>query len=227
MTQERAMAETLGKIEKPEVASFKEGRRLIFVPLVFLPANETDEELARLMARYWHEAGEQVESLSMRLENLKHVFHELAPGGEDGLRTISDLHAGSLDIVKKALAEGAALETIEDPVILAEYLDWNRCLSMRLDSPKVFNQVYQSYLEAEKKRSEAIGQKLDTSLGAKELGLVFMHQGHRVQFPSDVEVFYVSPPALDAVRRYLAERQEKAMHESEEQETEQTSEQRP
>ena len=31
------MAETLGKMEKPEAESFKLGRKLIFVPLIFLP----------------------------------------------------------------------------------------------------------------------------------------------------------------------------------------------
>jgi hypothetical protein len=202
------VAETLGKIEKPEAASFKEGRKLIFVPLVFLPPAETDEELTHLVARYWHEAGQQVESLSVRLENLKHVFHELAPGGEDGLRVIDDLHAGSLEIAKKALAEGATLEAIEDPLVLAEFLDWNRCLSVHLDSPKVFNQVYQNYLDADKKRNEALARKLDNALGANELGLAFLREGHHVQFPGDLEVFYVSPPALDAVRRYLSDRKE-------------------
>jgi hypothetical protein len=34
-----------------------------------------------------------------------------------------------------------------------------------------------------------------------------MRENHQVQFPPDVQVFYIAPPALDEIRRWLRERE--------------------
>ncbi len=210
------MAETLGKMEKPEAAGFQKARKIFYVPLVFLPPMDADAELTKLIGRYWEEVSEQVDNLSLRLSPVKHIYHELSRGGDEGLRVIDELRSGSLALVKKLMAEGAVLEPTEDSEALAEYLDWNRCLALRLDSPKVFNQVYDNYSQADKKRSEAIAKKIDDSLKPDEVGLVFLREGHHVAFPSDVQVFYVAPPGLDAVRRYVMAREEVKLPKSEE-----------
>ena len=33
--------------------------------------------------------------------------------------------------------------------------------------------------------------------------MLFISEGHGVQFPSDIQVFFVAPPALDAVKRWI------------------------
>jgi hypothetical protein len=33
-----------------------------------------------------------------------------------------------------------------------------------------------------------------------------MREGHQVQFPSDIQVFYVAPPSLDEIKRWLKEK---------------------
>ena len=43
-----------------------------------------------------------------------------------------------------------------------------------------------------------------------------MRENHQVQFPPDVQVFYVAPPALDEIRRWLREREAKPEEEKEE-----------
>jgi hypothetical protein len=48
-------------------------------------------------------------------------------------------------------------------------------------------------------------QTLET-LKAGESGLLFMREGHSVQFPQDIEVFTVAPPALDEIRRWQRNR---------------------
>ena len=35
---------------------------------------------------------------------------------------------------------------------------------------------------------------------------MFIREGHQVQFPSDIQVFYVAPPALDEIKRWLRDR---------------------
>ena len=36
-----------------------------------------------------------------------------------------------------------------------------------------------------------------------QTGLLLISERHQVQFPQDIEVFYVSPPALDEFHRWL------------------------
>ncbi|MFC1860604.1 hypothetical protein ACFLYC_03435 [Chloroflexota bacterium] len=36
-----------------------------------------------------------------------------------------------------------------------------------------------------------------------EIGILFMGENYKIKFPAEVEVFYVSPPALDEIKRWL------------------------
>ena len=36
-----------------------------------------------------------------------------------------------------------------------------------------------------------------------ETGLLLINERHQVQFPADIEVIYIAPPALDEFRRWL------------------------
>ena len=49
--------------------------------------------------------------------------------------------------------------------------------------------------------------KIDETLKDNEIGMVLMRESHQVQFPADVQVFYVSPPALDDIKRWLREQE--------------------
>jgi hypothetical protein len=48
-----------------------------------------------------------------------------------------------------------------------------------------------------------IGAQISNTLKDGEAGILFISEGHRVQFPADMQVFFVAPPALDALRRWL------------------------
>ena len=210
------MSETIGKIEKPEVASFKLGRKLIFVPIIFLPPSDDESELTSLVKQYWAEAAEQVYKLVDTLGGLKKIYHELMPAGESGLAAIEESQIGSHDLIKALVGDGAVLEETEDPETLAEFLDWGRCLSV-IGSPKVFNEVYKNYTEVQQKRNSVIGKKIDESLKNDEMGLVLLREEHRVQFSSDIQVFYVAPPALDTLTRYMRDKIEKISPEEKDQ----------
>jgi len=203
-------------MEKPEAASFKLGRKLIFVPLIFLPPNN-DSGLSSLVEQYWIEATEQVHKLANTLDGVRKVYHELVPAGTDGLAAMAKIQIGSHGLVETMVKSGASLEDTEDQEALTEFLDWGHCLSLRLESPKVFSEIYNNYTQAQKKRNEAIGQRIDESLKNDELGLVLLREEHRVQFPHDIQVFYVAPPALDALTRYLRNQLEKATPETDNQ----------
>ena len=45
--------------------------------------------------------------------------------------------------------------------------------------------------------------RIGETLKNDEAGLLFIREEHSVQFPSDVEVFSIFPPALDEIHRWL------------------------
>jgi len=197
------MPEELGKIEKPPVEGFKEGRKLFFVPLI-LPGQEMPPEFQVIYNRYWDQVDSQINSLESKLGPVTHVFHELVPeSGEDGLKTLEEMKVNSLQIIKIRIEKGAAFEAIEDKEILSELMDWSRCLSLGLQSQKVFSQIYKFYNEAIKNRNEAVSKKVSELLKNSESAILFMAEGHHVQFSTDISIFYVAPPALDELKRWM------------------------
>ncbi len=197
------MAEKLGKVTKPPAKKFKKGRKLFFVPLVITPFNP-EKEFLELFDKYWEQAQAQVKNLEEKLTKIKKIYHELVTStGEKGAKAIEQMNIGSYNIVKHSLDGGASIQTIEDGDVLFEFMDWSRCLSVGLQNQKVFSQVFQSFLEAQKRRKEHIASQIDKTLKSNEAGILLMREGHQVQFAPDIQVFYVAPPGLDELRRWF------------------------
>ncbi len=208
------MAEKLGKIEKPAAEEFKKGRKLYFVPLIY-PGIESPGEYVEKFNRYWEQVEKQIGELESKLGRINRIYHELIPaGGEGGSKAIEELNDKSHKIIQVCLGKGAQLEAVEDGDLLTEFLDWSRCLMIGLQNQKAFTMVYESYQEASKKRNEYIASKIDETLKADEIGILLMRENHQVQFPQDLQVFYVAPPALDEIKRWLRERETKPEAES-------------
>jgi len=204
------MAEELGKIEKPPVADFKKGRKLYFVPLLYSGKDMPEDYLVKFY-KYWEQVEKHLAELSGKLGEVNRIYHEMvAVSGDDGLKIVAELSEKSGKIVKVCLEKKARLEAVEDDDILTEFTDWSRCLIIGLQNPRVLSRVYESYIEAGKKRNEAIARKIDETLGENEIGLLLMRENHQVQMPPDVQVFYVAPPALDEIKRWLRDNESRA-----------------
>ncbi len=203
------MSQELGKIEKPSVESFKKGRKIFFVPVVYL-VDEAPVEYIDKISRYWEQVEKQIAELSAKLGEVNKVYHELiAFTGEDGAATLKDLNKAGHKIMQECLDKKATLEALEDAELLTEFMDWSRCLMVGLQNPHVITKIYDFYIEVGKKRNEAIARKIDESLKENEIAVVFMRENHQVQFPADIQIFYVAPPALDEIKRWLRERESK------------------
>ena len=202
------MTQELGKIEKMPVDSYKKGRKIFFVPVIYL-SESLPEDFIEKCNRYCEQVEKQIAELSVKLGDVKIIYHELiAASDEDGIATLKDLDKPGYKIVKACLDKKAQLEALEDPDLLTEFMDWSRCLLVGLQNPNVITKVYESYSEAGKKRNEDMSRKIDETLKENEIGLVLMRESHQVQFPADIQVFYVSPPALDEIKRWLREHEQ-------------------
>ena len=203
------MSEELGKIEKPSLEEFRKGRRLYFVPLIYCGRESPPDYLERFN-RYWNQVEDKMSALEMKLGKVAKIYHELVPtGGEEGIKATKEINDKSYQIIKNRLDKGAQLESAEEGELLTELMDWSRCLAVGLQSQKASTTVYQSYMEISKKRNEHIAQKIDETLKADEIGILFMREGHQVQFPEDIQVLYIAPPALDDIRRWLRDQETK------------------
>jgi len=201
------MSEDLGKIEKPPVEEFKAGRKLYFVPLIFSP-REPQADFVEKTSRYWVQVEAHLANLEVRLGSVSKVYHELVPvGGGEGTKVIEELNKDSYQITKASLDKGAELQPIEDSELLTEFMDWSRCLAVGLQSQKAFTLVYEAYAEAQQKRNSHIAKQIDETLKTNEIGILLMREGHQIQFPTDIQVFYVAPPGLDEIKRWLRERE--------------------
>ena len=201
------MSEEVGKIERPSIEEFRAGRKLYFVPLIFTPKRSQADLLERVN-RYWDQVESHVANLEEKLGTVNKVYHEMVPiGGEDGAKAVKELNKGSYQIIKARLKKGSDLQPMEDGEILAEFMDWGRCLAIGLQSQNVIVRSYEFYSEAQIRRNEYIAKQIDETLKDGEIGLLLMMEGYQVQFPSDIQVFYVAPPGLDEVKRWLRDRE--------------------
>ncbi len=221
------MPEELGKIEKPSVEGFKKGRKLYFIPLI-LSMREGEAEFNEKVNKYWEQVEEQLSNLEAKLGRGTLIFHELiAVSGEEGLKTLEMVCEQSHRISKKRVEKGAHLQAIEDAENLMEYMDWSRCLAIGLQSQKAFTEIYEKYAASKKKRNDSIAKKIDEILLENEIGILLLQEGHEVQLPPDIQLFYISPPGLDELKRWLREREAENKAEDSVEETVQKEETKP
>ena len=197
------MTEQLGKIEKPEAGQFKEGKKLYLVPLIF-SGEDTPAEYNERCHRYWQQVAEQLASLEEKIGKVNRVYHEsISLSGEEGMKLAERINQSCYQIAKSKCDNEATFEAFEDQELLEEIIDWERCLLLGFVTMKVASKVSEFYTETSKKRYEFMVSRITETLKDNEAGLLFIREGHRLQFPKDIEVFSISPPGLDEIHRWL------------------------
>jgi hypothetical protein len=196
------MPEQLGKIERLEAERFKQGKKLYLVPLVY-STEEAPDEYKEKCSRYWQQVAEQLTNLASKIGRVNRVYHEsIFQSGEDGMKALERLDPSGYQVARTECENGAVFETVEDEELFAEVMDWQRCLMLGFMSDNVASRVSEFYVEAAKKRNGFIANKINETLKDDEAGLLFIREEHSVQFPNDVEVFSIFPPALDEIHRW-------------------------
>ena len=213
-------AQALGQVERPPADQYRDRRRLLLVPMMFAPPSEPEGEESEGQAiyqRYWEQVRTQVDALSAGLGGLHRIYHEsLVEGGEAGLEYLLMAHRNVHGMIQVRCQAGATLEATESIDLLLETMDLQRCLMVPLASETVASRMQEWLSESTRSRYEHIARQIDHNLQADETGLLLINERHQVQFPTDIEVFYIAPPALDEYRRWVlnwSERQQRATEE--------------
>ena len=197
------MSEPLARVERPPAENFSGRRKLLVVFLVYSHESAPAEYKERC-ERYWLQVGEQLGNLESKIGAVRHVYHEsVHKTGEEGLSFIENLNPFSHQLTDVRCTADATLEALEEQDLAAEVGDWERFMMLGFLSRKVAELVSDLYSQALKKRNEHAVGVIDSTLGHDEVGLLFVREGHGLQFPQDMEVFSVVPPALDELHRWL------------------------
>ena len=197
------MAEELGKIEKPEAKQFQNKRKLYLIPLLYSWEGAPEEYVERFNL-YWQQVREHIANLESKIGGVNRIYHEsITVGGEESLKVLEKLNPSSCQIARERCKSGAQVEMVEDAELVEESMDWERHLLVGFISRKVARMVSDFFTETSKKRYEHIAKRIDETLKDNEVAMLFIREGHGVQFPTDIEVFSVAPPALDEIHRWL------------------------
>jgi hypothetical protein len=199
---------SIGKIEKPTVESFRKGkRRLYLVPLVYPGSGlkkESQKEYGKKIEEYWEEVKNRIRDLEAKLGKINRIYHEMVcQGDREGAEVLKKLSQESYSIVQASLNRGSLLQATEDKELVRQSMDWARCLATNPQNGQVLAKLTEFYIQTMKRRDEYVGKKIDESLKSGEIGILFIREGMKVNFPSDIEIFRISPPALDDIHKFL------------------------
>jgi len=196
----------LAKIDRPEAEQYRNKRKIYYVKNLYLPRNATDR-YKEIYFRYWEEVDDHI----TRLENagkIKKIFCEsVYMSSDEAMKVLSAMNARLEQIVKKKIAEGAELLTLEDRDLFGAYVDWNNCM-MVVRTEAVYKILHDSFTDTVKKRFEHINSVLTGSIADTEAALLIMRESESkyLDLPADIEFFQVSPPAYDDLQQFINDR---------------------
>jgi hypothetical protein len=197
------MSTPIIQIPKPEAGQYEGRRKLYLVPLFLISPGASDEG-KEVFERFWTEVRDHIHNLERSLGNVSHVYHEAVyKSGDEGLKMAEEINPLGGSFINVLCQSTAAMEATEDLSLLEESSDWQRCISIGLASAKVMTLAVDGFRQATDARYEHVRVSIDQTLKEGESGVLFIREDHKVQFPPDVQVFYIAPPALNALKRWI------------------------
>ena len=196
------MAE-LGRIEKPSLKSFAGKRKIYAVRGVYLPENP-HEEYKNLFHKYWDEVSVQIEKIEAAGKIRKIFCEHIVSAEEDALDAFARVNERAAQLTRKKMEEGGTLLPLETEEIYGPLLDWRNCLQV-VGTRKVLEQIFDFYTELLSSRFQYIIDVIEKNLTEDEAGLLILREEDRLrlQFPDDIEVFFVTPPAYDDILKWI------------------------
>ena len=197
------MTTPLSQIPRPQADRFQDRKKLFLVPNYVMPPDGPPDGL-ELVERYWSEVRDSIANLERSLGPASRVYHELIyADGEDGLAQVDMMNPQGAAFIRAMCQSTGALHALEDAELVHEHTDWQRVLALGPASQKVFAAALEGYQSTLQARYDSIAEKLSEDLSEGDAAALFIREDHRVQFPADVQVFFVAPPSLDNLKRWL------------------------
>ncbi len=205
----------LGKISKPTVERFNNKKRLIYVPIFFIPPQLTEIKENNPFNEYWKEIANNINKLELSLGKIDIIFHEMnTKPAKEGLNIIENLNPNGIDYIKILYNAGSKISDFENEELVTELMDWQRALSSGIMSEKAREIISKEYTETNSERNKNLLNKISKELNIGSNGILFMREDHGLQFNSDTEIFYVSSNTINKVHDWLKIEIDKLMNPS-------------
>ena len=205
----------LGKISKPSVERFNNKKRLIYVPIFFIPPQLTEIKKNNPFNEYWKEIANNINKLELSLGKIDIIFHEMnTKPAKEGLDIIENLNPNGIDYIKILYNSGSKISDFENEELVTELMDWQRALSSGIMSEKAREIISKEYTETNSERNKNLLNKISKELNIGSNGILFMREDHGLQFNSDTEIFYVSSNTINKVHDWLKIEIDKLMNPS-------------
>jgi len=203
----------LGKISKPSVDRFKNKKRLIYVPIFFVPQQISTIKENNPFKDYWDEIADNINKLELSLGKIDIIFHEMnTKSKEEGLNIIENLNPNGIDFIKILHNSGSKVSDFENEELITELMDWQRALSSGIMSTKAREIISKEYNETNTQRNKNLLNKISDELNIGSNAILFMREDHGLQFDNETEVFYVSSNTISKVHEWLKVEIEKLMN---------------
>ena len=197
------MTSPLSQIPRPQASRFDDKKKLFLVPNYVFPP-DVPEDGQELLSKYWSEVRDSIANLERSLGAVSHVYHEfIYLDGDDGLSQIEMMNPSAGPFIRAMCQSTAQLYALENAELIHEHTDWQRILTIGPASQKVMTAALEGYQSTLETRYTNIAQKIAEDLTEGQSAALFIREDHRVQFPTDVQVFFVAPRALDPLKRWL------------------------
>jgi len=186
-------------------------RNLFCVPLI---SPGIPEDLSK---KYWLDVQEQITKLEKSFGQVSKLYHEanyLAE--EEGLKNLQGISENARQLINSKVDTGAKVQALEDKETFLEIFDCQLFLTLRFASKEVMDRVQkvvpeivQVYEQALQKRREFLPKQILNTLNEGETGILLMSEEERmkIQFPSEINVVLVMPPALSEIGKWHREQQ--------------------
>ena len=203
----------LGKISKPSVDRFKNKKRLIYVPIFFVPPQISAIKENNPYKDNWAEIADNINKLELSLGKIDVIFHEMnTKSKEEGLNIIENLNPDGIDFIKILHNSGSNISDFENEELITELMDWQRALSSGIMSAKAREIISKEYNETNTQRNKKLLNKISDELNIGSNAILFMREDHGLQFDNETEVFYVSSNTISKVHEWLKVEIEKLMN---------------
>ena len=194
---------TISQIPKPEADKFKNGRKLLLIPLFPLPYH-TSTEGEKIIQKYWSQTTAHIETLQKQLGEITKIYHEsIFEKEEQAFNLIKSTNPKGEFLIRQLIERSASIQITENRNLVLENSDWQRCFTVGLVSEKVFNTAIEGYQNSLTARYEFISKQIDKTLTENQIGILFVREDHKIQFPQDIQIFFVAPPGLDELKKWL------------------------
>jgi len=195
----------LSQMPKPRADAYGNARKLFLVPNYVFPPG-IQEEGEAMLQRYWSEVRDAVGNLERTLGPVTHVYHEmLYEEGDAAIPLLETMNPMGCGYIQAMASSSANLVATENREMVNEHTDWQRVMSMGPSSEKLMTLAMEGFQSTLQARYEKIAERIQETLGEGDVGVLFVREDHRVQIAADIQVFYVAPPALDALKRWIDE----------------------